>query len=85
MPYNPNPRTYIDKNGYRKFLDSRRFVHRWVMEKKLGRKLRLGEVVHHINGDKLDNDPVNLMVFGSQEEHHMCHTIHKQITGKWVG
>jgi len=36
------------------------FIHREVMEKKLGRKLRPGELVHHKDGNKRNNDPGNL-------------------------
>jgi hypothetical protein len=38
-------------------------VHRIVAEKKLGRKLRIGEVVHHINAIKTDNEPENITIF----------------------
>ena len=36
------------------------YVHRFIMEKKLGRKLRPNEVVDHINMNKNDNKACNL-------------------------
>lgn len=43
--------------------------HRLAMEKKLGRYLDPKEVVHHIDSDRLNNDPENLIVFGSNAQH----------------
>lgn len=40
--------------------DRWRLEHRVVMERVLGRELFPGENVHHIDGDKRNNDPDNL-------------------------
>lgn len=50
-----------------------RHTHRVVAEQILGRPLRPGEIVHHIDGNKRNNDPDNLMVFASQAEHARYH------------
>jgi len=66
-------KTYIDQNGYRRFTDTNKAVHRWVAEKKLGRELYPGEVVHHKNRNKLDNSEDNLEIFANQAEHDKVH------------
>lgn len=48
-------------------------THRRVAELMLGRPLKKGEVVHHIDGNKRNNSPENLMVFESQAEHAAWH------------
>lgn len=53
--------------AYKKFFG--RHEHRAVAEAMLGRPLKPGEIVHHIDGDKLNNDPMNLEVLSSQAEH----------------
>jgi hypothetical protein len=60
-----------DGKAYRKHLG--RHEHRVVMEQMIGRSLRAGEVVHHIDGNKLNNDPANLQLFASQAEHARHH------------
>ncbi len=49
-----------------------RHTHRVVMEEKLGRSLQPGEIVHHIDGNKRNNSPENLMVM-TQSEHARLH------------
>ena len=44
-----------------------------VMEKKIGRHLKKGEVIHHINRKRDDNRIENLMLFPSQSKHIEYH------------
>ena len=49
-----------------------RHLHRVQAEKKIGRKLKKGEIVHHKNGNKLDNRLSNLEVM-TQSQHATLH------------
>lgn len=57
-------KTYVKENG--------RHQHRVVMEKVLGRKLKKGEIVHHIDHNKKNNHPKNLEVM-TQSQHARLH------------
>ena len=63
-----SPETYPKEHG--------KHEHRRVAEQMLGRALNPGEVVHHIDRDKHNNDPRNLMVFSNQAEHRKWHAKH---------
>lgn len=56
-----------------------RHTHRIVAEQILGRPLKPGEVVHHIDGNKRNNNPENLMVFASQALHAQWHKEHDKL------
>ena len=47
--------------------------HRFVMECKLGRYLTEEECVHHIDFNKSNNEPSNLMLFKNNSEHIKFH------------
>lgn len=47
--------------------------HRVVMEALLGRALEPGEVVHHIDGDRANNDPGNLAVMSASAHSKLHH------------
>jgi hypothetical protein len=61
--------------GYRKHLG--RHKHRIAAEEMLGRLLLLGEIVHHIDHDKTNNDPSNLQVM-TQAEHVRLHMLERK-------
>lgn len=48
--------------------------HILVAEKKLGRKIGKKEIVHHIDEDKSNNDPDNLMVLRTSGDHTRIHS-----------
>lgn len=48
-------------------------VHREVAAQSIGRALNAEEVVHHIDEDKHNNDPENLIVFRTDADHRAHH------------
>lgn len=50
-----------------------KLLHRHIMEEFLNRKLEKDEVVHHVDGNKLNNDIENLELMLSRE-HHRLHS-----------
>ncbi|HHS84302.1 MAG TPA: hypothetical protein ENK38_05155 [Gammaproteobacteria bacterium] len=65
---------YIDNKGYSRIgFGGKSFLeHRLVIEKSLGRKLLSTEIIHHIDGDKLNNSLCNLEVTNrvDHQRHH---------------
>jgi hypothetical protein len=60
----------VKPSTYRKLFG--RHEHRIVAEELLGRPLERNEIVHHIDGNKHNNDPANLLVM-TQSEHVRLH------------
>ena len=53
----------MNNMGYEYFYDKKKvFIHRQVAEEIIGRKLEKDEVVHHLDGNKLNNNRRNIVV-----------------------
>lgn len=68
----------LKQSGYRIiYRDGKRgFEHRFIMEEAIGRELMNGEVIHHRDGNKLNNVLSNL-------ELHNCNAVHMGRHSKW--
>jgi hypothetical protein len=65
---------FLNKGYLKEYKDGKiKGVHTTVAEEKLGRKLGKHEVVHHKDGNKLNNDPDNLIVLRHTRDHTVLH------------
>jgi len=69
-------RGYVLNKGYYIYTTGKnkdKRVHRVVMEEVLGRPLTRKEVVHHVDGDTLNNNKTNLVLFSDTIAHTKYH------------
>ena len=72
-------KSHIDSNGYLRFNDTDRLVHRWVAYHQIYKKGFFffsfsNYQIHHIDGDKLNNNASNLKLL-SRGKHRKNHNI----------
>lgn len=62
------------EQGYRfvKHQGKRKALHRLIVEEREGRELGRDEIVHHVDHNRLNNDPSNLMIL-TRVEHARLH------------
>lgn len=62
-------------NGYHSIGINRKFkyAHRIVAERALGKPLPKGAVVHHVDGNKSNNENTNLVICENQAYHRLIH------------
>lgn len=70
-------KTRTNSSGYQQFKDPRsgswELTHRRVAEKAVGGPIFAGREVHHIDGNKNNNQPSNLQIV-SKAEHRRIHS-----------
>lgn len=64
----------FDKDGYiLLYIDGEtKRLHRYIMEQYIGRKLKSSEIIHHKDGNKLNNNISNLEII-THKDHNKLH------------
>jgi hypothetical protein len=76
--------SYINQHGYKLYYIGDKSYkggyvseHRIVVELSLGRRLKKGEVVHHIDGNKQNNNASNLLLTDKSNHKQVHHSLEK--------
>ena len=63
--------------------DNQFALHRRIVEDVLQRKLEAGEVVHHIDENRMNNHPSNLQVLSIAEHNYQVHPKNRDTSGRF--
>ena len=64
---------YVGRHTYKDKRGGYYLQHRKVVEKDIGRRLNKNEKIHHIDGNKQNNNRENLLICESMSEHRNVH------------
>ena len=76
----------IKEDGYIRIRRNNKYIaeHRLLMEEKIGRTLDKNEIVHHIDGDRANNNINNLILCKSISEHRKIHASMQNLVYKLI-
>ena len=93
----PAQKEKYDQKGYKKLYmpdyqwggksrGDRGFIyeHQYIMEQYIGRRLRRGEQIHHIDGDKRNNKIENLLLCETAKEHMRVHALEQHFVERLI-
>ena len=72
IPSNKKNGLTVLSNGYVRHNKTRKYLHRLLMERWLGRELKTEEHIHHVDGDKQNNSLRNLILI-QRSDHVAMH------------
>lgn len=77
---NKNGEGSINSKGYAVLYVKGKYKkkHRLIVEKALGKQLAASAIIHHLNGNKADNRPCNLVVCPDEAYHNLLHLRQRQ-------